>query len=528
MKNRFAIAIAILLLVFTACSASAEKENRKASLLPNPILNPIKEPAPIPREYNIDGLGFHIAVLDNMQMDDSYQPYFIRFTSSTLDLKISKEISPYDDLDMYFNKYIYKYLLNDTFRKVNGIKLLENSNTMINGYKAKIVALSRAAADPAGKNYYYQAIVVTDKRSFYMLNFKTSAPESDISTIKEILNSFRATEAKPTVFALKFKPDVSNLGGEALDYYNKIKNADTVDWGIFYPASLRPFEKFKEIEQKINYQFPVMLHYMYLGHNFPTPILEQAHENGKIVELTLQTMWSTQTEDTEYNKNTLHSTVYDIIDGEYDEYLRDFARQLKDFGHPVLFRLNNEMNGTWTVYSGIASMCDPDVYIEAWRHIYQIFEEQKVDNAIWIFNPNDRDFPPLNWNNQACYYPGDGYVQLIGVTGYNTGNYFEKKTGEKWRGFNEIYKNISDRFSVMYSDYPWIITEFASNSAGGDKRAWIREMFDSIDNYPNIKIAVWWSYFDPDPETKKPARKYWLDEKEIYLMEFKKGLEMRK
>ena len=225
MRNRFVIAIAIFLLIFTSCSAPAAKGDHSASLLPNPILNLINEPMPSPKEYNVEGLGFHITVLNNMQMDDSYQPYFIRFTSNTLDLKISKEKSPYDDLDMYFNKYIYKYLLNDTFRRVNGIKLLEHSNTTINGYKTKIVVLSRAAADPSGKNYYYQAIVVTDKRSFYMLNFKTSSPQSDISTIKDILNSFKATKATPTSFALRFKPDASDLSGEALDYYNKIKNA---------------------------------------------------------------------------------------------------------------------------------------------------------------------------------------------------------------------------------------------------------------------------------------------------------------
>lgn len=528
MKKGLIVSIAIFLLILTACNRSTITGDYKAPAKPElpPSLNENSKPKP--KKYNIEGLGFKIVVPDNMHMDDSFQPYFIRFTNNSLDLKISKEISPYDDLDMYFNKYIYKFLLNENFRKVNGIKLINHTSTKINGYNTKIVELSRDATDPASKDYYYQAIIVTDKRNFYMLNFKTSTPDKDLKVIKDILNSFMLIKAKPQSFAQKYMPDTSNLGGEALEYYNKIRNSNNVEWGIFYPASLKPFDKINEIEQKINYKFPVMLHYIYLGHEFPKSTLQQAQQDGKVVELTLQTMWSVLPEDTADNKNTLHSTVYDIIDGEYDEYLRDFAKQLKDFGHPVLFRLNNEMNGTWTVYSGIATMCDPDLFIEAWRHIYKIFEEQQVDNAIWIFNPNDRDYPPLKWNNQSCYYPGDGYVQLIGVTGYNTGNYFQKKTGEKWRGFNEIYKFINDRFSVMYSDYPWIITEFASNSVGGDKQAWIKEMFDSIHNYPNIKIAVWWSYFDPDPETKQPARRYWLDEKEEYLMEFKNGLERDK
>lgn len=536
MMKKLILVIAGLLIILTACTRiqndplSEYQPNSGISQIAEQIAQQIDKQIRIPKQKNYEapGLGFNIALPGSMQMDDSYQPYYIRFTSNELELKVSKEISPYADLDHYFNRYIYKYLLNETFQKVNGLKPIENTNTTINGHKVKIVALSRASKDPRAKNYYYQAIIVTGERDFYMLNFKTSQPEIYQKIIQEALNSFTVTNASPKSFAVKFKPDISGLNSEALEFYNKIKSTDKVQWGIFYPANLKPFEKFKEIEQKINYKFPVMLHYIYLGHEFPAAVLQQAYENGKTVELTMQTMWSILPNDTADNKNRMHSTVYDVIDGEYDEYLRDFAKQLKDFGHPVLFRLNNEMNGTWTVYSGIATMADPDIFIEAWRHIYNIFKEQGADNAIWIFNPNDRDYPPMNWNNQVSFYPGDGYVHLIGITGYNTGNYFEAKTGEKWRGFKEIYGEIYNKFSVMYSDYPWIITEFASSSVGGDKKAWIKEMFDSIHNYPNIKIAVWWSYFDQDPATKQSARKYWLDEKEKYLNEFKKGLERTK
>lgn len=525
MKKIFSLVLAILMIFLVGCNKTAPNPSPNPNDGGSKVETPAPKPIPKPKKYKLAGIGCNITLPNNLQLDESYLPYHVKFSSEEFDLRISRERSPYEDMDHYFDRYIYKFLLNETFQKANAIKLVEHTNTTINGYKTKIVVLSRDAADIKDKSYYYQAIISTGERYFYMLNFKTSQPDAYKDAIQTALNSFTPAKVEPKSFALRFKPDTSGLGGEALAFYNKIKASDNVQWGIFYPASLKPFEKFEEIEKKINYKFPVMLHYIYLGHEFPKETLQQAHKDGKIVELTMQTMWSVLPQDSEDNKNRMHSTVYDIIDGEYDEYLRDFARQLKGFGHPVLFRLNNEMNGTWTVYSGIASMCDPDVYIEAWRHIYDIFQEENADNALWIFNPNDRDYPPLNWNNQVCYYPGDGYVHLIGVTGYNTGNYFEKKTGEKWRGFNEIFKHIDNRFGVMFRDYPWIVTEFASNSVGGDKQAWIKEMFDSIHNYPNIKIAVWWSYFDPDPETKQPARKYWLDEKEEYLIEFKNGLE---
>ena len=67
----------------------------------------------------------------------------------------------------------------------------------------------------------------------------------------------------------------------------------------------------------------------------------------------------------------------------------------------------------------------------------------------------------------------------------------------------------------LFSKFPFIITEFASSSVGGDKVAWINDMFQSITKYENVKMALWWSSGDYDmrPETyKQLARPYFLDE----------------
>jgi hypothetical protein len=53
-------------------------------------------------------------------------------------------------------------------------------------------------------------------------------------------------------------------------------------------------------------------------------------------------------------------------------------------------------------------------------------------------------------------------------------------------------------------------------------------MFKNLHKYPNIKIAVWFSYADFEintDEEKKVSRPYWLDETEETLNEFKKGLQ---
>lgn len=116
---------------------------------------------------------------------------------------------------------------------------------------------------------------------------------------------------------------------------------------------------------------------------------------------------------------------------------------------------------------------------------------------------------------------------MIGATGYNTGTYYSEVFGEEWREFPEIYDHVEREYSRYFGAYPWIITEFATSSYGGDKPRWIKTMFEHLDDYKNIKMAVWYSNPDMDfrPEYKgKIARPYQLDETPESLKAFKEGL----
>ncbi len=480
------------------------------------------------KEIKCPELGFQVKAPAVMAVDKDYMPAFIRISSPDMDIKISRERSPYEGIDGYFNTYLYKYMLDPEYREANGIRLITNEYWSINGIKTRIVAFSRRPAPGSGEkqNEYLHALYITGGREFYSCFIRCSSISRQKEVIQQMLKSFKKIERSGELkFNTALKPELPDWNAETRAFYYGLQNSDSVRWGIFYPNSItKDFSKIEAMETKLGFKFPITLHYIYLGHEFPGSGMRNAHRRGKTVELTMQVMWNVRPGNNDQEKKNVN---FDLIDGLYDGYLRKFARDAKAFGHPFIFRLNNEMNSTWVRYSGIALLCDPDVYIKVWRHIYEIFEEEGVRNAIWVFNPNDVDYPPLKWNSHVSYYPGDKYVHMIGLTGYNTGTYYNSLTGERWRSFTEIYDPLNEEYSRFYGQFPWIITEFACSSVGGDKEKWIKDMFENIGRYKNIKAAVWWSYADFDYRKNRkgtPARRYWLDEKPEYLKAFREGL----
>jgi len=287
---------------------------------------------------------------------------------------------------------------------------------------------------------------------------------------------------------------------------------DTPLWGIFDPGAPRSLAKVKTLEEELNTDFPLILRYTNFADSFDqlSKDLKNAQEDGRIIELTLQT-----NED-----NRMESSVYAVLDGQYDEEIRQLARLVRDQKDPVLFRLNNEMNGDWCNYSSLHYGLETRLYGDLWQWIYQVFQEEGASNARWVFNPNERSFPNYRWNHMLAYLPPTDQIHAVGLTGYNTGTYYE---GESWRSFEEIYQPIYAEYNQIF-DYPLYITEFSSSSVGGNKAEWITEMFDSLDQFPRLQGLIWWNFADYD-RTGKIARPYYIDETPEVIHAFKSGME---
>jgi len=104
-----------------------------------------------------------------------------------------------------------------------------------------------------------------------------------------------------------------------------------------------------------------------------------------------------------------------IVSGQYDVYLRTYAAAVKAFGAPVILSFGHEMNGDW--YSWGNRHTSPAVFVAAWRHIVNVFRQQRADNVTWLWTVNvihkGGGIPsPARW------WPGSSYVTWVGIDGY--------------------------------------------------------------------------------------------------------------
>lgn len=89
------------------------------------------------------------------------------------------------------------------------------------------------------------------------------------------------------------------------------------------------------------------------------------------------------------------------------ETLRNYARALAQVKRPVFLRWGSEMNGDWVSWHG-----DPALYIAKWREVHDTMAEL-APNVAMVWCPSST--PPLEIDK---YYPGDQYVDWVGVNFY--------------------------------------------------------------------------------------------------------------
>lgn len=455
--------------------------------------------------------GYKIMASKDMNIDMSFSEFRTVLEKSDLRIEIYRQqlsSGGYNSYVNYGNRFISD---SSTYTKV------ENKTITVAGHSARLLEwyrkpLAKVAND---KCYYASVDVKINSSEVLTLLFKSSAP-FDVSggskSYINILNTLSLTQQSVKAVNRQTQTiENKNWNEETAALYKKYFSADSqLTWGIFEPAAPYDMTQLKATESRVEGKFKFLVYYTNINSNIEKlqTILANAAAEGRTVELTLQTV---------ANSDGNGNMLMDALDGKHDDFLNQYAKAVAESGKPVLFRLCNEMNGDWCMYSAYHTSKDTSLYVEFYKYVYSIFEKNgALKNTIWVWNPNERSYPYYDWNHALCYYPGDQYVDVVGLTGYNTGTYHQ---AENWRSFATIYDTFYYQYCSWFSQ-PLMITEFACSSYGGDKAQWVNDMFAKINDYSRIKVAIWWDGCDYDSDGNI-ARAYFIDDNEGVLDAFK-------
>lgn len=179
-----------------------------------------------------------------------------------------------------------------------------------------------------------------------------------------------------------------------------------------------------------------------------------------------------------------------ISRGDHDDYVRAFARQVRDWGHPVALRFLHELNAPFYPWGAGVNGNTPEGAAAAWRHVHGIFADEQADNVTWFWSVNI-DVP--GYAPVAGLYPGDDVVDWVGIDGYNAGTALP---WGGWRSPEEVFGPTLNQLRDV-TDRPVAITEVGCADAGGDKAGWITDLF-ALTQEERIPLVVW---FEFDKET---------------------------
>ena len=158
-------------------------------------------------------------------------------------------------------------------------------------------------------------------------------------------------------------------------------------------------------------------------------------------------------------------------------------------GAPLFLRFAHEMNGNWYPWDGEHNGATAEAatkYKNAWMYIYNVREQVGATNVTLVWCPNNTSVPSAAWNEIANYYPGDQYVDWIGMDGYNWGS-------SQWQDFFSVFNSVYSTLTSL-TQKPLMIGEFSSSEQGGSKADWITDAFAQFEaNYPRVKVFCWFN-----------------------------------
>ncbi|MFU8871169.1 glycoside hydrolase family 26 protein [Micromonospora sp. SL4-19] len=170
-------------------------------------------------------------------------------------------------------------------------------------------------------------------------------------------------------------------------------------------------------------------------------------------------------------------TLASTIDGQWDERYEAIARAVVAYGKPILIRFGHEMNGHWYPW-GTRNGNRRGEFITAWRHVVEIFRAAGATNALWVWSPNI--LRGADSRTIKEFWPGDQYVDVVGVTGYGVREATPETTYRAT--LKQVYALTRKKI---------LLTEVGVQP-GPEKENWLRRFGPWLRDNPRVAGFIWY------------------------------------
>lgn len=176
-----------------------------------------------------------------------------------------------------------------------------------------------------------------------------------------------------------------------------------------------------------------------------------------------------------------------ISAGAFDKYLKSWAAAIRSYGKPIRLRFAHEMNGTWYPWAEGINGNGSGSYIAAWQHVRAVFTAARATNVTWVWSPN---VPYAGSVPLAQVFPGDAAVDEVALDGYN---WSTLQPGSAWTSFADVFSPGLGQLAAL-SARPVTIGEVGCPEVGGDKAAWITDMWTTLRVHPEVRGITWFNF----------------------------------
>jgi hypothetical protein len=197
--------------------------------------------------------------------------------------------------------------------------------------------------------------------------------------------------------------------------------------------------------------------------------------------------------------------VRDVRDGKVDRYIRAYARDVRNYGKPVLITpFVAEFNGAW--WWAVSPDMNPNLttadFVDAWRRVVDIFRAVGASNVSWAWVVNS--YPQPTDEPVIAYWPGDDYVDWVGADIYDV-------SPSHW---------LNGPYGLAEAHHkPFFIGEFGirhefSQLTPTQQQSWLASMFDYFESHAAVKAISYFNYcYRPGAVHVKwdPTRSVYLD-----------------